>query len=293
MSDTAGQPAVRAARIDLHAHSCCSDGTLTPTALVDTAAARGVSLLALTDHDTLAGIAEAQAACTRQGIRFVPGIELSCHWHEVEIHVLGLSIDPTHATLDNLCREQLIRRRERVAAMARRLTALGLPGHALADQALNALSPTRAHLAQALSDQGLVDGAQQAFERYLAVGRPAYVAAAWPPLATIIATVSAAGGLAVLAHPHRYGLPHARLAALASDFKRLGGTGIEVSVAGMSPAEAAAAARLARRFELAGSIGSDFHQPGLPWRPLGRFAKLPEAVTPLTARLAQARDLPL
>ena len=82
------------------------------------------------------------------------------------------------------------------------------------------------------------------------------------------------------------------MAALASDFKALGGAGIEISVAGMSPADAAEAARIARRFELAGSIGSDFHQPGLPWRPLGRFAKLPDAVTSITARLARAHGHP-
>lgn len=278
-------------RIDLHTHSCCSDGALRPDELVDLAARRGVSLLALTDHDTLEGLPEAQRACEKRGIQFVPGVELSCRWQQIEIHVLGLAIDATDAALRSLCSEQRHRRQERIEAIGARLSALGLPGQVLIDSALSAAAPTRAHLAEGLKRHGFAASAQEAFDRYLAPGRPGFVAASWPSLASIVQHVLDAGGVAVLAHPHRYGLSRARLSELAHEFKRLGGAGIEISVAGMGPAKAAEAARLARRFDLAGSMGSDFHQPGIPWRPLGRFVKLPEAVTSITARLAQAQEL--
>ncbi len=274
-------------RIDLHTHSHCSDGALSPAELVHLAAARGVALLALTDHDTTAGLPEAQAACERHGITFVPGIEWSCRWQDHEIHVLGLGIDASDAGLAALCTAQQQRRRERIAAISRRLTALGLPGESLAQNALATAAPTRGHLAQALHEQRLAKSPQDAFDRYLARGAPAYVAAAWPALAEVIDCVRAAGGIGVLAHPHRYRLSGRQRAALVGEFRTLGGDGIEISLAGMSPAEGAEAERLARRFGLAGSTGSDFHQPGLPWRPVGRFAKLAEAVTPITARLAQ------
>lgn len=278
-------------RVDLHTHSRCSDGSLTPGELVAAAAARQVGLLALTDHDTLAGLAEAQAACERQGIRFVPGVELSCRWRDSEIHVLGLAIDPTSAALQALCAAQHRRRCTRVAAMGERLSALGLPGAALSERALCAGVPTRAHLAEALHALGLAASAQQGFERYLAAGRDAYVACDWPALTSIVSLVVHAGGLPVLAHPHRYGLGMRPLSELAAEFRQAGGAGVETSVAGMGPADAAQAARLARRFGLAGSMGSDFHQPGIPWRPLGRLVKLPEAVTSITARLAEAHGL--
>jgi hypothetical protein len=275
-------------RVDLHTHSCCSDGTLRPAELVDLAAARGVSMLALTDHDTLEGLPEARLACESRGIHFVSGVELSCLWEDVEIHVLGLGFDAAETSLRSLCSEQRQRREHRIEAICARLSTLGLPGRDLADGALRAAAPTRAHLANGIKTCGFTSSAQEAFERYLAPGRPAFVPATWPALAAIAQHILGAGGLPVLAHPHRYGLSGTRLGELAREFKRLGGAGIEISVAGMSPAKTAEAARLARRFELAGSMGSDFHQPGIPWRPLGRLVKLPEAVTPITARLAQA-----
>jgi 3',5'-nucleoside bisphosphate phosphatase len=97
--------------------------------------------------------------------------------------------------------------------------------------------------------------------------------------------IVAAGGIPVLAHPHRYRVSNGVLRELVSEFKQAGGVGIEVSLAGMGPGDADRAASLARRFELAGSFGSDFHQPDLPWRPLGRFAKLPDGLTPVTVYL--------
>jgi hypothetical protein len=272
-------------RIDLHTHSNCSDGLLSPDDLVALAARRGLRLLALTDHDTVAGCAAARAACTVAGIGFVPGIELSCHWQDREIHVVGLGVEAKDAGLAAHCDGVGLKRRERVQAMAQRLARAGLPGSALAAEALEAVAPTRTHLARALCRLGLCDDIQQAFDRWLKRGRPGYVAAEWPTLASAVGTINAAGGLAVLAHPHRYPLSHGQLRMLTADFTAAGGAGIEVSLSGMAPRDAERAASLARNHGLAGSVGSDFHEPDIPWRPLGRLDKLPDLITPIAARL--------
>lgn len=272
-------------RVDLHTHSHCSDGVLSPRALVELAAQRDVRLLALTDHDTLAGCAEAQSACCAAGIRFVAGIELSCEWLGREIHVVGLGVDPEDPGLLEHCRGIAQQRHERIKDMASRLTAAGLPGEELAAEALQAPAPTRAHLARALCRAGHCTDVQDAFDRWLRKGRPAYVAAHWPTLAQAVGQVRAAGGHPVLAHPHRYTLSAGQLRTLTGEFTAAGGTGLEVSLAGMALRDADRAASLARRHGLAGSVGSDFHEPELPWRPLGRFDKLPDGVVPITSRL--------
>ena len=177
------------------------------------------------------------------------------------------------------------RRRERLQAMAQRLTTAGLPGTALVEAALAARSPTRTHLARALCRLGISDDLQQAFDRWLKRGRPGYVAAQWPSVTAAVGCITDAGGIAVLAHPHRYPLSNGVLRELTAEFHAAGGEGIEVSLAGMAPKDAERAAMLARRHDLAGSIGSDFHEPDLPWRPLGRFDKLPDRITPIAARL--------
>lgn len=273
------------ARIDLHTHSNCSDGLLEPAALVARAAGRQVTVLALTDHDTISGCVAAATACSAHGIRFIPGIEMSCLWREREIHIVGLNIAIAHAAIGSACAGALALRRERISAIGARLTRCGLPGEEIAQGALTAASPTRAHVARALHQRQLATSVQDAFDRWLARGRPGFVAAHWPVLASAVATITAAGGIAVLAHPHRYKVSNGQLRELVADFKAAGGTGIEVSLSGMGPADADRAASLARRFDLAGSIGSDFHEPDLPWRPLGRFDKLPDGIRPITAGL--------
>jgi hypothetical protein len=273
------------ARIDLHTHSNCSDGVLAPAALVTLAAQRQVALLALTDHDTVEGCNEARDACKAHGIRFVPGAELTCLWRGREIHVIGLNLDVAQQLFIAHCSTVLELRRQRITAMSERLTRAGLPGAALSSAALAAASPTRAHLARALCALGLASSVQAAFDRWLKRGQPGYVASQWPQLAAAVQCIVDAGGLAVLAHPHRYQVSNGVLRELLGEFKAAGGAGLEVSLAGIGPSDADRLAALARRFDLAGSIGSDFHEPGLPWRPLGRFAKLPDRITPIMARL--------
>jgi predicted metal-dependent phosphoesterase TrpH len=272
-------------RIDLHTHSHCSDGVLAPAALVALAAQRQVGLLALTDHDTAAGCDEARTACQAHGIRFLPGVELTSLWRGREVHVIGLNPDIAQPLFIEHCSSVLQLRRQRIARMSERLSQAGLPGAALSAEALAAAAPTRAHLARALCALGLASSVQAAFDRWLKRGQPGYVAAEWPELATAVRCIVAAGGTAVLAHPHRYPLSNGVLRELLDEFKAAGGAGLELSLAGMGPSDADRLATLARRFDLAGSIGSDFHEPGLPWRPLGRFAKLPDRITPIMDRL--------
>jgi predicted metal-dependent phosphoesterase TrpH len=271
------------ARVDLHTHSDCSDGALKPSELVLRAAGREVGLLALTDHDTLEGCPEARAACGQHGIQFLAGVELTCDWRGREVHVIGLNVDSADASLRGHCSAVLAQRHQRILDIAYRLTAAGLPGEALARPALSSPSPTRTHVARAMVAAGLVTTVQRAFDRWLKRGQPGYVAANWPDLASVVRCAVGAGGIAVLAHPHRYKVSNGMLRELVAEFRAAGGGGIEVSLAGMSPADADRAATLARRFDLAGSIGSDFHDPDLPWRPVGRHDKLPEGVKPITA----------
>jgi predicted metal-dependent phosphoesterase TrpH len=273
-------------RIDLHTHSHHSDGLLSPVELVALAAQRSLSLLALTDHDTTAGCAAAAAACAAHGIRFVPGVELTCQWRGREIHVVGLAVDAQEPGLVARLADLARRRQRRLAAIGERLTRAGLDGAAIAASVGAAKPvPTRTDVARELVRRGHAADLASAFERWLAQGRPGYAPADWPELDDTVRGITAAGGHAVLAHPHHYKFSNGALRELGAAFAAAGGAGVEISLAGMGPNDASRAAALARRCGLAGSVGSDFHEPGLPWRPLGRFAKLPDGIVPLSDRL--------
>lgn len=268
--------------IDLHTHSLCSDGTLAPAELVASAVAAGVEVLALTDHDTTDGLDEAGRAAAQTPLKLIPGTEISATWRAQTIHVLGLWIDPTAPLLAELLQAQRQRRQLRMQAICARLAKAGLPGEDLlrAVQAQAGL-PTRTHLAAALVAGGHVGRTAQAFRKYLGRGCPGHVAADWPPLIEVVAAVTAAGGSASLAHPLRYALSAGARRQLLADFSAAGGTALEVVSGGNGLQHADACASLAVRFGLAGSVGSDFHGPQMPWNPLGRLAKLPEHVKPV------------
>ena len=273
--------------IDLHTHSDCSDGVLTPAELVALAALRKVTVLALTDHDSTSGCDAAHAACRSHGIGLVPGAELTASWRGQEIHVVGLGLDPQNPALRLHLAGILDQRRRRIAAIGEKLRRdPALAGHNPADEILDGPGvPTRTHLARALVGMHLADTVSEAFDRYLSRQRPAHVPQKWPDLASTVAAITNAGGHAVLAHAHRYKLSNGALRELCAAFREVGGAGLEVSLPGLAPPVATRLASLARSHALAGSVGSDFHEPGLPWRPLGRFAKLPGEVVPLLARL--------
>jgi len=268
--------------LDLHTHSLCSDGSLSPAELVQRATAAGVDVMALTDHDTIAGLEEAQAAAGRSGVQLVPGVEISALWRSQAIHVLGLWIDPASARLQKMLDSQADRRRQRMRRICAALSKLGLPGCALlaAVEAHPGL-PTRSHLAAALVAGGHVSRTDDAFRRYLGAGRTAHVAADWPPLAQVVACIVEAGGVASLAHPVRYAMSSGARRQLLADFVAAGGGALEVVTGGNGAQHSEACAMLAVKFGLKGSIGSDFHSPQLTWNPLGRLAKLPDCVVPV------------
>jgi predicted metal-dependent phosphoesterase TrpH len=267
--------------IDLHTHSNRSDGALAPAELVAHAALAGVHVLALTDHDTVAGLAEAQRAAAEHGLRLVPGVEISAAWRAQDVHVLGLWIDPDCAILRSGLIGQGDLRRERMRALCARLSAQGLPGaQLLAAVEMQPGLPTRAHLAQAMVAAGLIDSTDRAFRKHLRNGATR-VAAAWPSLAVVVGWICAAGGVAALAHPKRYPLSSTARRQLLSDFAAAGGTVLEIVTGANGAQHADDCAALAARHGLKGSVGSDFHNPKAAWNPLGRSLELPDGVTPI------------
>jgi 3',5'-nucleoside bisphosphate phosphatase len=271
-----------ALNIDLHTHSNCSDGTLTPTELVARAAAAGVEVMALTDHDTVAGVEEAEHSAGVQGLRLVPGVEISVSWRARAIHVLGLWIDPASAELRGVLGSQAERRHARMRKMCARLGKLGLPGAELlaAVEAQPGL-PTRAHLANALVAGGHVSRPEEAFRKFLGSGKTANVAAEWPGIDAVVGWIRGAGGVASLAHPARYALSAGGRRAMVADFVAAGGAALEVVSGGNGARHVEGLAALAVKHGLMGSVGSDFHDPQLAWNPLGRSLKLPDCVTPV------------
>lgn len=272
---------------DLHLHSHHSDGVLTPTALVAHAARCGVELLALTDHDSVAGCAEAATACATEGLRFVPGCELSSTWRGQAIHVVGVAFEVTSPELARQFEAVAHHRRERLQQIGVRLERRGrLPGTEIAAAVAAATAvPTRTHVARELVARGHATSVQHAIERWLGRDAPGHVPVEWPALETSVAAIRAAGGWPVLAHPHRYRLSSGALRQLIEAFVAAGGAALEVSVGGMARGDLDRLATLARRYRLAASCGSDFHDPSVPWNPPGRFAKLPADLEPLSARL--------
>jgi hypothetical protein len=260
---------------------------LDPGELVRRAALRGVELLALTDHDDTAGLAAARAAADALGMGFVGGVEISVSWNDTTVHVVGLGIDPGNEAL----RTGLARIREGRERRARRvgqaLEAIGIRG-ALAGAAALAANPellSRTHFARYLASTGVVAGVREAFDRYLARGRPGYVAHRWADLADAVGWILAAGGIAVAAHPGRYRLGERALDGLLEDFKACGGAAIEVSSGSQSDADVRTFSRAARRHRLLASTGSDFHGPVESPADLGGNARLQDDLTPVWKHL--------
>ena len=275
--------------VDFHTHSHFSDGVLSPAQLVERAAGRGVGTLSLTDHDTTAGLAEARTACESRGIRFVPGIELSAAWRNQTIHLVGLQIDERHPGLLAHTDAVLARRKARLAEIGERLEKRArLPGRELAAIAGQTAAPTRLHLARLLVTRGFARDTQEAFDRWLNRDTPGHVPAEWPNLEAVMTVLRDSGAIAVLAHPHRYRASAGQLRELAATFAQQGGVALEASMAGMSPNDADRIASLCRRLRLHASMGSDFHDPAVPWNPLGRWLKLAAGLEPVTNLLTTA-----
>jgi predicted metal-dependent phosphoesterase TrpH len=261
---------------DLHAHSHCSDGSLSPAELVARAARVGVGRLALTDHDTVAGLDEARTAAEAHGIELVHGVELSVAWNGVPVHLVGLGFDPAHPRLVAGLAQLAVLRAERAERIAQSLAGAGF-ADALVGARAEAHGPSlgRVHFARFLWRRLRLRQVGDVYRRYLVHGRPGHVHVDWPELGTAIAWLQAAGGRAVLAHPARYRMTRSKLARLLDAGREAGLAALEVVTARATPAELDWLAELARRHTLAASLGSDFHSHEQRWIELGRFAPLP------------------
>ena len=271
---------------DLHSHSTVSDGTLSPRELVRRAAAKGVELFALTDHDELGGLAEA-ATCAREiGLAFVPGVEISVTWAGRTVHVVGLDIDPENEALRQGLATVRSGRTERAQRMAEQLAAAGIGG--AFDGALkyvgNPELVSRTHFARFLVELGVCRDTREVFGRYLVEGRPGYVPHRWAQLPQAVRWIVEAGGVAVIAHPGRYRCNDIELRALAAEFRELGGAAIEVVTSNHGADQAQRFAAMALEFGFESSRGSDFHGPGESNAELGRVGALPRRLTPVWER---------
>lgn len=250
--------------IDLHCHSTVSDGALPPAEVVRRAAARGVAVLALTDHDQLGGLAEAREAARASGIRLIEGVEISVTWRGKTIHVVGLGIGGGADVLAGHLAGVRAGRLGRARRMAKDLARVGVPGafEGALRFAENPEMVSRTHFARFLVESGVVKDTRSAFSHYLVPGKPGYVAFEWAELADAARWIVEAGGQAVLAHPGRYELSAGALDDLLREFKLAGGEGIEVVTGSHSPDQYRLFSEVARHHSLAASRGSDFHGPG-------------------------------
>ncbi len=269
--------------VDLHSHSTCSDGLLSPAELVERAVLRGVDMLALTDHDELAGLAPARLAAAQWGLRLIDGVEISVQWEEVTLHIVGLRVDAGHAPLVEGLSSIRSGRERRAQRMADSLAAAGIAG-SLEGARRYAKNPellSRSHFARYLVESGHARDTNAVFRNYLTPGKPGYVPHQWAALAEALGWISGSGGVAVLAHPGRYPLNQQQAERLLGEFVGLGGAAIEVVTGSHAPDEFVTWARYAKRFGLRASAGSDFHGPGEGYRDIGNVPVLPAGCTPV------------
>jgi predicted metal-dependent phosphoesterase TrpH len=269
--------------VDLHSHSTLSDGAIPPAEVARRAHDRGVQWWALSDHDTVAGLAEAAAAASELGMVFVPGVEISINFLGVSVHIMGLHIDPQDASLQAGLANIRSTRLERARQIGDRLQACGIEGgfEGALRHATNPSLIGRVHFARFLVDAGVCDTMQQAFERYLGDGKRACVVMQGASLEDAVAWILGAGGKAVIAHPGRYPYKPARRRSLFSAFKDLGGQGMEVVTGCHTQEQCRQYARVAREYGFEASRGSDFHAPGAGRVDLGDLTDLPPGLVPV------------
>ena len=271
-----------AALFDLHCHSTVSDGLLSPPDLVAHAAKRGVKVLALTDHDDLGGLQAAREASVEHGIQFVNGVEISVTWKRRTLHIVGLKVDSDNAALKAALDKVRIGRDERAQEMGADLERVGIHGayegaKLLAKQSII----TRTHFARFLVDNGHAKDTKSVFKKYLVKGKPGYKEHQWMDLKAAINLINGAGGQAVIAHPGRYDLGTINMLLLMHEFRSLGGAAIEVVTGSHTPPQYQQFAKIAHKFSLKSSLGSDFHGSGISYMEMGCIPDLPENCVPV------------
>ena len=273
---------------DLHCHTTASDGKFAPSVLVQRAAERGVKTLAITDHDTVEGYREALPFAREHGVTLIPGIELSCVWGGITVHIVGLNFDPDSAAMRQAEASQIEARKQRSQIIAERLSRK--LKHEIDLNAVQALAGHdgesselvgRPHFAQYLINEGLVPDMATAFRKYLGAGKVGDVKANWPELETVVKWIVAAGGTAVMAHAHLYNMTRTKLRACMDDFVDAGGRAIEVAYGMMDANQQGQMKALAQDYGLLGSCGSDFHGPNRFGLDLGVMPAFPKEIEPV------------
>ena len=268
---------------DLHCHSTVSDGVLAPAALAARAKANGVDIWALTDHDEVDGIAEARAAAAAIGLAYVAGVEVSVTWAGTTVHIVGLQIDETNPALVNGLAATRNGRLERAHEIAAELAAVGVPG-AFEGALKFAGNPdllSRTHFARYIIQLGVCSSVTEVFKKYLIEGKPGFVPHRWATLQNAVTWIREAGGIAVVAHPGRYKFSDLAFDEFIQEFKRLGGTAMEVTTGSHSVDQYDYYAGVATRYGLLASRGSDFHSPNESRADLGALPPLPAGLTPV------------
>lgn len=273
---------------DLHCHSVVSDGTLTPEALAARAAANGVELWALTDHDEIGGQRRAMAAAHANGMAYLTGCEISVTFCTKTVHIVGLGFDAEDPAMQRGLLDTRGGRGGRAQEMAAQLAQVGI--HGSYEGALRYVGNpeliSRTHFARFLVETGVCRDTSEVFRRYLTEGKPGFVPHRWASLGDAVRWITDAKGMAVIAHPARYGFSANEEYALFTEFKAHGGQGVEVVTGSHTSADAVRYAETAREFSMAASRGSDFHSPDESHVDLGRLPPLPSDLTPVWELLA-------
>jgi len=268
---------------DLHCHSVVSDGTLTPEALAARAKANGVQLWALTDHDEIGGQERAMAAAKTLDMKYLTGVEISITFAGKTVHIVGLGFDHTNLDIVQGLRNTRGGRAERAKEMSDGLAKVGIHGayEGALQYAGNHELISRTHFARFLVESGVCKDTSEVFRKYLTENKPGFVPHRWASLENAVNWITGAGGVAVIAHPARYGFTANEEYALFTEFKNHGGRGVEVITGSHSSADALQYAETALEFELAASRGSDFHSPDESHTDLGTLPWLPGQLTPV------------
>lgn len=273
---------------DLHCHSRVSDGTLQPEELAARAKANGVELWALTDHDEVGGQQRALEAAQAQGLAYLTGVEISVSFAGRVVHIVGLGFDHHNEALIQGLRTTRGGREPRAREMAAGLAAVGIPGafEGALQYVGNPELISRTHFARFLVEAGHCSDISEVFRRFLTEGKPGYVEHRWAGLGDAVRWLREAGGMAVIAHPARYGFTPTEEYALFTEFIAHGGRGVEVVTGSHTAAEAAKYTETALEFGLLASRGSDFHSPDESRIDLGRLDALSGRLQPIWLELA-------
>lgn len=279
--------------VDFHTHTQASDGALTPAGLLARAVQAQLTMLAITDHDTLAGYREIRDSAAETGVLLVSGVELSCQWAGAGVHIVGLGFDADAPGLAEGIASLQSARESRAIEIAARLEKRGFPGALAGARACAGASQIgRPHFARWMVDAGHVADMGLAFDRYLGRGKVGDVKACWPSLASVTGWLADAGGIAVVAHPLQYRFTRMKLRRLLTDFRAAGGGGLEILSGRQDASRTAELARLASAFDLYASAGSDFHRDSPYGASLGVESRLltgvPNVVDALQARMGRS-----